>query len=175
MPVAIYGIHTQKVDERLRPWQNTYYTSSDSLANAMSLGEYLLIGEQMVHHEVVHLVGVHAWQVGAAANFDNAGFDYNGLLTGGNPLPPWFTAQITMGAPSSYPGWKRYRGRYDRALYDGPDWSDTMLTILQDLADYLAEAPLVLCTRAGAVFDDFEPEAFPAPLQLNKKWYNRTP
>jgi len=173
--MAFFGINIEKVDERLDPWVNTYYCQASTLVQPIALADYLGAGEQMVHSDLVSITGAHIWQVGVPGNFSNQTYGYQGSLSSGNALPAWFTAEVTMLGDGGYPGYKRFRGRYAKDGYDGPDWATAILIALGDFADYLAEAPISLTTRSGIVFTSFGFTTFPKPHQLGKKWYNRTP
>jgi hypothetical protein len=173
--MAVFGINIVKIDERLRPWVNTYYTVGANISIAQGMATYLAAGEQMIHSTLVSIINKHCWEVGAAANFTNDAVDLPGVMSAGAALPPWFTAEVKLDSANSYPGWKRYRTRVDRGFYDGPDWSATYLTELDEFADYLDEVPAILSTRSGVSFTGASITSSPMPLQLSKAWYNRTP
>lgn len=173
--MAVFGITTKKIDERLDTWVNTYYTVASLIATARSQGEYIAQGEKTIHSTLVSIINIHCWEVGTPANFTNDAVDYPGLQLAGAALPPWFTAELKLDSEASYPGWKRYRVRVDRGLYDGPDWGAAFLTDLDEFADYLDEVPNILTTRSGVSFTGASVTTAPKPLQLSKKWYNRTP
>lgn len=172
--MPVFGISIQKIDDRLDPWVNTYYTVASNIIAAQDLATYLATGEAMIHSDLVTIINRHCWQVGTPGNFSNDAMDLSGALGSVNALPPWFTAELTLDSSYSYPGWKRYRTRIERSAYEGPTWSSAYLTTLDDFADYLDEVPNPLTTRAGASFTGASVNAFPMPLQLSKAWYNRT-
>jgi hypothetical protein len=172
--MPVFGISTEKVDERLDPWVNTYYTIAANIAAPIDLANYLAAGEQDVHSDLVSITGAHIWQVGSPGNFSNQSYGYQGTLTSTNALPAWVTAEVTLLGEGGYPGYKRFRGRYGVALYTGPEWNSSLLVALSEFDDYLAESPLPLCRRDGTSFALFGYTAVPKPLQLGKAWYNRT-
>lgn len=173
--MPVFGCAIKKVDERLLPWNNTYYLLNASLAGALSDAAVLGTAEATIHSDLVTVLEAHVWQVGSSPPvFTTVSIDLPGALASTNALPPWFTAECNLTATNSYPGWKRYRTRVSRTSYEGPDWVDAYILILEDFCDVIDELDSQLCTREGNVFSGFDPNAIPTPLQLGKKWYNRT-
>lgn len=173
--MPVFGLSIEKVDERLRPWVNTYYLSNAALAGVLSDAAALGAAEATIHSDLVTIVKGHVWQVGSSPPvFTDVPIDLPGVLSSANALPPWWTAECNLTATNSYPGWKRYRTRVSRALYEGPDWVDSYITALDTFCDIIEELDSSMVTRAGAQFTGFDPNPFPMPLQLSKKWYNRT-
>jgi hypothetical protein len=174
--MPVYGIQVRKIDERLRPWNNTYYSNVPDLSTAKAIGEQMGQGEASIHSNIVTIVEAHCWQVGASTpNFGSVSIDLPGALASTNALPPWFTAEVNMSNDGSYPGWHRYRTRVDRNQYEGPAWSDAYILLMETFCEIWDELPYKICTRAGVLFTGMDPNANPHPLQLSKKWYNRTP
>lgn len=172
--MPVFGISTKKVDERLDEWVNTYYTFAGDISQAKGLADFLAAGEQSVHSGLVTINGAHIWEVGNRGNFANRTYSIAGTLDAQTPLPPWFTVEMNLASAGSYPGWKRYRCRASRTYYEGPDWSAAALLIFTDFADYLAEVPIAITTREGVPFTGATPNPTPQPLQLSKRWYNRS-
>lgn len=172
--MPIFGVSTEKIDERLDPWVNTYYLSNPSLSGALSDAAILGTAEATIHSTLVTVVKAHVWQVGSSPPvFTDVPVDLPGAVDATNALPAWFTVECNLTATNSYPGWKRYRTRAGKGLYEGPAWTNVYLTIIEAFCDVIAELDSVMTTRAGAVFSGFDPNAIPQPLQLSKKWYNR--
>lgn len=173
--MAVYGINTIKVDERLDPWVNTYYANVPDLDAAKALAEIIGQAEASIHSTLVNIDKAHCWRVGnAGVDFGDVTIDLPGALAGTNALPPWFTAEVNMTAGGSYPGWKRYRTRVDRNLYTGPAWADSYVLILETFCEVWDELTYKFTTRSGVQFTGMDPNAIPVPLQLSKAWYNRT-
>lgn len=173
--MAVFGVNIEKVDERLDPWVNTYYTVNATIGAVIDFANYMAAGEQMVHSDLVSITGAHIWQVGSPGNFSNPIYGYQGSLSSGGAFPAWVTAEVSLGGEGGYPGYKRFRGRYAKDLYTGPEWATALITALGDFADYLSEAPLPICRRSGESFSLFGYVLTPRPLQLGKRWYNREP
>lgn len=173
--MPVYGIQTRKVDERLNPWNNTYHVLADALGEAQAAADVLATAEATIHSQFVTITETHCWLVGATVpEFSTIVRDYVGSATASAPLPPWFCAEITLESNGSYPGYKRFRTRVDKALYDGPDWGATYTALLETFADVFDEIGYTLCTRSGVAFVGMAPNPIPVPLQLSKAWYNRT-
>lgn len=171
--MPVFGIATKKVDERLRPWANDYYTVAANIGVAADVAAYLLSGEVQVHSDLVTIVGAHVWEVGNRGNFTNPLVNLTGELESFEALPPWFTAEVNLTSAGSYPGWKRYRTRGSKAYYTGPEWSSAFQGILALFGEFLDESPLPLTTRSGVPFGGASYNQVPVPLQLSKRWYNR--
>lgn len=173
--MPIFGVSTEKVDERLDPWVNTYYLNNAALAGALADAAVLGAAEATIHSTLVTVVRAHVWQVGSSPPvFTDVPIDLPGEIDATNALPAWFTAECNLTAVNSYPGWKRYRTRVGRSQYSGPNWLDAYVLVLEAFCDVIDELDSQMVTRAGAVFSGFDPNPIPQPLQLGKKWYNRT-
>lgn len=170
----IYGISTKKIDNRLNDWVNTYYIVAEAIETAETVAEQLATAEASIHSTLVTIISSHIWQVGTPGTFSNPAYDFPGVISATNALPPWWTAEINLTSSNSYPGYKRYRTRVSRAFYDGPDWNDAYIALLDTFADVFDELPVPLTTRSGVAFTGMALNAIPAPLQLSKAWYNRS-
>lgn len=173
--MPVYGISTKKVDERLDPWVNTYYAVVPDLDSAKALGELIGQAETSIHSSLVNIDLAHCWRVGnAGVDFGDITIDLPGTLSATQALPPWFTAEVNFTANGSYPGWKRYRTRVSGSFYEGPDWADAYLLILETFCEVWDELTYKFTTRSGVQFTGMDPNPYPVPLQLSKQWYNRT-
>lgn len=153
---------------------NTYYTLASDRAAALGTADVLSAAEASIHSQIVTIVKAHVWRVGApGTDMEDIAVDFPGTVASTNFLPAWFTAEVTLTAAGSYPGYKRYRTRVDRTLFDGPGWDDTYTLLLETFCDVWNEIPTPLCTRSGTLFTGMDPVSIPAPLQLSKAWYNR--
>jgi len=172
--LPIYGISTKKDDDLLDPWVNTYYTTVASLDSAESVAQALLLAERSIHSTIVDILKAHVWQVGSPGVFLDTGASAAGLLDATDPLPRWFTAEVNLLAYGSYPGWKRFRGRFSKGYYEDGLWTSAFLTAAEDYTDQLDELPATLCTRSGVNFGGSTLNARPKNLQEHKAWYNRS-